>query len=157
MMANEAGTNNSSSMGNTFRPETIVLFNCVLNVPLMFISIIGNTLVLAAILRTSSLRSPSNILLCSLAVSDLLVGFVVRPLYIASELTENADMYQVLGVMSYAACGVSLMTMCGSVLGSSLSHAISHFDDCTSSCIYIIDSLVHQLHFSNIFYLEHEC
>ena len=111
MMANEAGTNNSSSMGNTFRPETIVIINCVLNVPLMFISIIGNTLVLAAILRTSSLRSPSNILLCSLAVSDLLVGFVVQPLYIASELTENADMYQVLGVMSYAACGVSLMTM----------------------------------------------
>ncbi|XP_078345463.1 melanocyte-stimulating hormone receptor-like isoform X2 [Oculina patagonica] len=110
-MANGSTNDYSGHTGNNFRPETIVIINCVLNVPLMLISIIGNTLVLAAILRTPSLLSPSAILLCSLAVSDLLVGFVVQPLYIAAELTEDAVMYQALAVMSYAACGVSLMTM----------------------------------------------
>ncbi|XP_078345438.1 melanocyte-stimulating hormone receptor-like [Oculina patagonica] len=104
-------TNESEIMGNSFRPETIVIINCVLNVPLMIISIIGNTLVLAAILRTPSLRSPSTVLLCSLALSDLLAGFVVQPIYIASELTENTLLIQVLTVMSFSACGVSLSTM----------------------------------------------
>ncbi|XP_078344031.1 melanocyte-stimulating hormone receptor-like [Oculina patagonica] len=98
-------------MGNNSRPDTIVIINCVLNAPLMLISIIGNTLVLAAIWRTPSLRSPSINLLCSLAVSDLLAGFVVQPIYIASELSENTLLYQVLTVMSFSACGVSLTTM----------------------------------------------
>ena len=98
-------------MGNSFRPDIIVIINCVLNAPLMLISIIGNTLVLAAILRNPSLRSASTILLCSLAVSDLLVGFLVQPLYIACELTENALLYQVQTVLYFSACGVSLSTM----------------------------------------------
>ena len=72
----------SNDDGNS-RSETIVIINCVLNIPLMLISIIGNTLVLAAILRTPWLRSPSTTLLCSLAVSDLLVGLVVQPTYTA--------------------------------------------------------------------------
>ena len=38
--------------------------NCVLNAPLMLLSITGNALVLAAILRTPSLRSPSTVFLC---------------------------------------------------------------------------------------------
>ncbi len=100
-MANGSTNDFSGHTGNNFRPETIVIINCVLNAPLMLISIIGNILVLAAILRTPSLLSPSAILLCSLAVSDLLVGFVVQPLYIATELTEDAALYRALAVMSY--------------------------------------------------------
>ena len=37
-------------------------------------SILGNALVLAAIIRTPSIRSTHMIILCSLAVSDFLVG-----------------------------------------------------------------------------------
>ena len=58
--------------------ETIVIINCVLNAPLMLTSIIGNSLVLAAVWKTPASRSTSMIMLCSLAVSDLLVGFVVQ-------------------------------------------------------------------------------
>ena len=110
-MANQSDTDYSGNSVDNFRPETVVIINCVLNVPLMLISIIGNTLVLAAIWRTSQLRSPSTILLCSLAFSDLLVGFVVQPLYIASELTENDLLYEILSPLSFCACGVSLATM----------------------------------------------
>ncbi|XP_078344042.1 melanocyte-stimulating hormone receptor-like [Oculina patagonica] len=98
-------------MGNNSRPETIVIINCALNAPLMLISIIGNTLVLAAILRTPSLRSPSFILLFSLAFSDLLVGLVVQPLYITYELTKHGSLYNVMTTMAFAACGVSLSTI----------------------------------------------
>ena len=98
-------------MDQTTRPETITVVNCALNVPLMLISIIGNSLVLVAILRTPTLPSPSTILLCSLAVSDLLVGLVVQPVYIASRLTETASMQQARVSIGFAACGVSLLTI----------------------------------------------
>ena len=103
-MANESETSNIS------RPETIVLINCALNVPLMLMAIIGNTLVLSAIVKTPSLRSPSTVFLSSLAVSDILVGLVVQPVYIANELT-NDSLIKLLSITSHCACAVSLSTM----------------------------------------------
>ena len=91
--------------------ETIVIINCVLNVPLMLTSIVGNSLVLAAVWKTPSIRSTSMIMLCSLAVSDLLVGFVVQPLYIADELTKDLLLYRVSGIIGFYFCGVSFGTM----------------------------------------------
>ena len=51
-------------------------------------------------------------MLCSLAVSDLLVGFVAQPLYIADELTIMKDrlLYRVSGMIGFYICGVSLGT-----------------------------------------------
>ncbi len=97
-------------MSNISHPETIVIINCVLNAPLMIISIIGNTLVLAAILRTPLLRSPSMFLLSSLAVSDLLVGLVVQPVFIAYQLTMKTG-YEYKTVTSTTVCGASLCTI----------------------------------------------
>ena len=94
-----------------YHPETIVIINCVLNVPLMIISIIGNSLVLTAILKTPSLHSPSIMFLGSLAASDLLVGLVPQPIYIAYELTRFSFLYQPMTTMAVIAAGVSLSTM----------------------------------------------
>ena len=110
-MANLSENDHSGSEGNSSGTETILVINCILNAPLILMSSIGNVLVLAAILRTPSLSSPSISLLCSLAVSDLLVGFVVQPVYITYRLTENASLYKVLSVMAFSACGVSLFTI----------------------------------------------
>lgn len=96
---------------NNYRPETIVIINCILNAPLMLISITGNSLVLAAILRTPALHSPSIMFLCSLAVSDLLVGLVVQPLYIAYELTRFNFLYRPMTIMAVTGVGVSLCTI----------------------------------------------
>ena len=94
------------------RPETFVIINCVLNVPLMLICILGNALVLAAIIRTPSIRSPSIIMLCSLAVSDLIVGFIAQPLFIADELIKkNLVLYRVSAMIGFSVCGVSLATI----------------------------------------------
>ena len=91
--------------------RTVVIANCLLNVPLIFISIIGNALVLGTIARTPSIRSTSLTMLCSLAVSDLLVGFIAQPLFIASELIRDPSVEKVSEMMEFALCGVSLCTM----------------------------------------------
>lgn len=44
---------------------------------------VQNLPVIAAILRTRSLHTPSNVLLCSLAVTDLTAGCVVHPIFVA--------------------------------------------------------------------------
>ena len=51
-------------------------------------------------------------LLCSLAVSDLLVGFIAQPLFIADELIKgNLVLYRVSAMIGFSLCGVSLATM----------------------------------------------
>ena len=97
--------------GKDKTPEPIVVLNSVLNAPSMVISIIGNILVLVAISRTPSIRSPSKILLCSLALSDLLVGVVVQPLYLAAFLKRNHSVLNASRTMSFIASGASLFTM----------------------------------------------
>ncbi|XP_078344119.1 melanocortin receptor 4-like [Oculina patagonica] len=109
-MVNESATGYVGDGDKNSRLETIVIINCVLNAPLMLISIIGNTLVLAAIVRTPSLRSPSTIFLCSLAFSDFLAGFVVQPVYIANELT-NDSLYNIRNITTLSVCGASLFTI----------------------------------------------
>ena len=101
-------------MNNSSNFETIVVINCILNAPLMLTSITGNALVLATILSTPSLRSvPSTIFLCSLAITDFLVGLVVQPVYIANELQYSAGgpLYKVENFTSVSLCGVSLLTV----------------------------------------------
>ena len=111
---NESKLDNIGNMSNSSNFETIVVINCILNAPLMLTSITGNALVLAAILRTPSLRSvPSTIFLCSLAITDFLVGLVVQPVYIASELQYSAGgpRSKVETLISTSLCGVSLATI----------------------------------------------
>ena len=92
-------------------PGTVVIINCVLNAPLMLISILGNALVLAAIIQTPCIRSTSLIMICSLAVSDLLVGLIAQPLYIAFQLTKDRSVEHVWVVIGPSLCGASLLTM----------------------------------------------
>ena len=55
-------------------------------------STLGNILVLCAIRKCESLHSPSKALLFSLAMTDLFVGMVVLPLFIAYHLTIILEM-----------------------------------------------------------------
>lgn len=110
-MRSESETDYADSWNIIFKYETTVLVNCILNAVFMLTSVLENSLVLAAILRTPSLRSPSIIFLCSLASSDLFVGLVVQPVYIAYHLTESTTVYQVLSIMAGSGCGFSLLVM----------------------------------------------
>ena len=97
--------------------ETSVIITSVLNALLIPICITGNVLVLAAVWRNPSLRTPSTVLLCSLAVSDLFVGFLALPVNIAIALTPlpRVSSYSLLSQARFfliiQLCGVSLETM----------------------------------------------
>ena len=110
-MTNTTESYDLSTMSNNSHHETIVIILCTLNAPLMLLSILGNALVLAAIFRTPSLRSPSTVFLCSLAVSDLLVGLVVQPVYVADELEQVLVLQLVNLPLTFSQYGVSLCTM----------------------------------------------
>ena len=90
--------------------DTFVIMNIVLNAPLMVISILGNSLVLAAILRSSAIRSTTMIMLSSLAVSDLLVGLVAQPCYLAVLLTAGNLTTDLSVMVGSSVCAVTLWT-----------------------------------------------
>ena len=110
-MDNHTFFKNESTSEDSSHTKIFVIINCAVNAVLMSISIIGNPLVILAILKTPVLRSPSITLLCSLAVSDLLVKLVAQPLYIAKELKEDIFLFQICYFMTYGCCGVSLCTI----------------------------------------------
>ena len=116
---NDTGKDNNGSVDHHLykagheSPSVILTIIGLLNVPPMLISILGNALVLAAIKRTPSIRSTSMILLCSLAVSDLLAGVIGQPIYIADLLTiaKNVLISQLSIMLGFSVCTVSLLTI----------------------------------------------
>ena len=89
--------------------ETIALVNAILNGPFVLVSIFANALVLTAIRRTPAIKSrPSMLILCSLALSDLLVGLVAQPIYIAKELSEDPSLQKIWNTLGNSLCGVSM-------------------------------------------------
>ena len=102
---------NESATDCSVPANIFTIVNCVFNAVLMLIAIIGNSLVIASIFRTPTLRSPFTTLLCSLDLSDLLVGLVVQPVYFADEIAHNSFLGYCSSFLSYGTCGVSLCTM----------------------------------------------
>ena len=62
---------------------TFVVINCFFNAFLSFTAIVLNIITMQALRKTSSLPKTLKTLLLSLAVSDLGVGLLVQPLYVA--------------------------------------------------------------------------
>ena len=71
-----------------------LVVNCVFNAFLCFTSIVLNIITVQALRKTSSLPKTLKTLLLSLAVSDLGVGLLVQPLYVAilvMEIDQNTN------------------------------------------------------------------
>ena len=60
-----------------------LIVNCILNAFLSYTAIVLNIVTVQALRKTSSLPTPLKTLLLSLTVSDLGVGLLVQPLYLA--------------------------------------------------------------------------
>ena len=60
-----------------------LIFLAVVNMFLSIAAFLGNTLILAALFRESSLRPPSKFLHRNLAIRELLVGVIVELMYVA--------------------------------------------------------------------------
>ncbi|XP_078347380.1 adenosine receptor A3-like [Oculina patagonica] len=95
-----------------------LMFLVVLNSFLATTATLGNTVILAALHKESSLHPPSKILLRSLALTDFFVGILVEPLFVIFLITveyENFNIcYPVIGIGLFAGLlllYVSLLTL----------------------------------------------
>lgn len=97
---------------------TTNLVTGVINVVLSPFGVVANLLIVWVICRKVSLRTPLNLLLGCLAVSDFMVGLLVQPSYVAYRLTENQHMFVPCALRLFYSTGffmcygVSLVTLC---------------------------------------------
>ena len=63
---------------------------CVINALLCVVATGTNAVIITAIVKTRALHKPSYVFICTLAISDLCVGLVVQPLFIAYHAVEIA-------------------------------------------------------------------
>lgn len=95
------------------------IFTLAVIIPLSVITIVGNVLVMAAILKTKRIQSQSNILLGSLCLTDFTVGLIVQPIFAVRRLLElNGDAGSAYCVMqkihiyfAYLSVGASITTL----------------------------------------------
>ena len=89
-----------------------------IHILLSLTAFLGNSLILVALHKESSLHPPSKVLYRCLATTDLLVGLVVHPLavihfmsYIHEDWGRCRWTHNVVFISGYALCSVSLLTM----------------------------------------------
>ncbi|XP_073229616.1 melanocortin receptor 5-like [Porites lutea] len=94
------------------------IITCILNCLFSLITCLGNFLILFAIGKNRDLHSPSFILLGCLAASDLLVGLICQPLFVASNIAELRKNYNahctlrmLLHFTGWMTAGVSLLIL----------------------------------------------
>ena len=106
-----------NSQGGSF---LAVFFKCLtsLHIFLTITATLGNSLILVALHRDSSLHPPSKLLLRSLTITDLCSGLISQPMtitYISSALTGNSELCRVSEYSAYVVTticsGVSLSTL----------------------------------------------
>ena len=92
----------------------------ILNAVFSLITATGNFIILQVIWKTPELHSPSFILLFCLAVSDLLVGLICQPFFVAYQIAELAESFNVYctlrliqNISSWITSGVSLLILSG--------------------------------------------
>jgi hypothetical protein len=112
--------------------ETVYNINCVLNVVFAITAVIGNFMVLYAIINTPALHKPSNYLICNLALTDLATGLLVQPLYVIYKVSEMNG-------------HVSVSCYCGVVVNM-LANLFSGMSFITVTCISIDRYLALSLH-----------
>ena len=88
-------------------PFFVFIFS--LNIFLAFTATLGNTLVLIALHKVSSIHPPTKFLLRCLAMTDFCVGVIVQPLF-AAFLMEIASgkwqiLYMTLSTLNFTLCG----------------------------------------------------
>ena len=93
-------------------PFFVFLFS--LNIFLAITATLGNTLILIALHKVSSIHPPTKFLLRCLTVSDFCVGVIVQPLF-AAFLMEIAGgkwriLYSTLNIFNFTFCGFSFAT-----------------------------------------------
>ena len=95
-----------------------LIFLSALNIFLSITAFLGNTLILVALHKETSLHPPSKLLYRNLAITDLCVGIIVEPLYVTnwtSVVKERWDIcyysLRTAAFSGYTLCVVSALTL----------------------------------------------
>ena len=95
-----------------------LIFLSALNIFLSVTAFLGNTLILVALHKETSLHPPSKLLYRNLAITDLCVGIIVEPLYVTNWTSVVKERWDVCyysirtGAFSgYTLCVVSALTL----------------------------------------------
>ena len=104
----------------TGRDVTASVLSCVVTSLFALTAILGNGIVMLVIRKTRELHSPSFTLLFCLAASDLLVGLVVQPCFVAYKVAKLLDHFSAYCKLrmtqffsGWITSGVSLLTLTG--------------------------------------------
>ena len=93
------------------------LLTAIINIIASPFAVVSNLFIAVAVFYNTRLRTPSNLLIGCLALSDILVGLAVQPGYITYRLMENQHQSVPCFVRIvycnafYICCGVSFMTL----------------------------------------------
>ena len=106
------------NLEETVETQTSHIVTYILNAVFSLLTCMGNSLILYVIHKTRELHSPSFILLFCLAASDLLVGLICQPFFVAykiAELEKDFRAYCALRMIQtisgWTTSGVSLLTL----------------------------------------------
>ena len=98
--------------------ESELIFLSALNIFLSVTAFLGNTLILVALHKETSLHPPSKLLYRNLAITDLCVGIIAEPFYVTyltSVVNERWDIcsyaYWAVTYSGLTLCTVSLLTL----------------------------------------------
>uniref|UniRef100_A0AAY5ENG5 Alpha-2B adrenergic receptor n=1 Tax=Electrophorus electricus TaxID=8005 RepID=A0AAY5ENG5_ELEEL len=114
-----------------YSPEATAAFATAITLMILF-TIVGNILVIIAVLTSRSLRGPQNLFLVSLAAADILVATLIIPFSLANELmgywyfrTVWCEIYLALDVLF---CTSSIVHLCAISLDRymSISRAVTY-------------------------------
>ena len=124
-MANNTSAPSSTSCFYLFDPSfdrvserfIVNLVTAIINIISAPFAVVSNLLIAVAVFNNARLRTPSNLLIGCLALSDILVGVAVQPGYITFRLMESQHrsvpcfVRIVYSNAFYICCGVSFMTL----------------------------------------------
>ncbi|XP_020627857.1 melanocyte-stimulating hormone receptor-like [Orbicella faveolata] len=104
---------------STYFADGLFIYFTTFNIFLSITAFVGNTLILVALQKDSSLHPPSKLLLRCLATTDLCVGLFTEPLYVTyllSLVSEERDplcRYALISsnIVGYSLSAVSLLTV----------------------------------------------
>ena len=106
--------------GETLPDVTASILSCAINSLFALTAVLGNGIVMLVIWKTRELHSPSFTLLFCLAASDLLVGLLGQPSFVAYNLAElledfttYCNMRMIQFFCGWITSGVSLLTLSG--------------------------------------------
>ena len=131
-----------------------LIFLSVVNTCLSITAILGNTLILVALHKDTSIHPPSKLLYRNLAITDLCVGILVEPLQVAywiSVVNKRWDICYYADLTEYFAgvslCSVSLITvttisvdrLLALLLGLRYRQVVTLKRTCTFNCFWWLD------------------